>query len=254
MAWHCRCTRAVPTAAWKVWVGVCRGLPPHQLRRSGACAPAVPRRAVRRVVLREMSAICQDARSPSVEVLCTNKGTVSTVCGLGRSLGCVDRAKPRVRPRRTSAVGCGPEATLKLRLGSSMGISTRCMVERWCATRLGTRCFVPCWTAASHDTCPHCGTTPCDVRSWQGCWGLRVPPSSSLVGQNARRWPPAFLLSPPDERRGVHPCCIGLAPCQHDDVMRGLSDRKGSTHRRKSPAFTHNAMLERRSPLQTNHL
>jgi hypothetical protein len=29
-----RCTRAVGRPhAWKVWVGVCRGLPPHQLRR-----------------------------------------------------------------------------------------------------------------------------------------------------------------------------------------------------------------------------
>jgi len=158
--------RCVPTAARKVWVGVYWGLPPHQLRQSGACAPAVPRRTVRRVVLREMSAICPDARSPSVEVLCTNEGTVFTVCGSGRSIGCVDRAKPRVRPRRTSAVGCGPEASLKLRLGSSMGISTRCMVERWCATRLGARCSVPCWTAALHDTCPHCGTTPCDVRTF----------------------------------------------------------------------------------------
>ena len=184
---HCRCTRAVPTAAWKVWVGVCRGLPPHQLRRSGACAPAVPRRAVRRVVLREMSAICQDARSPSVEVLCTNKGTVSTVWGLGRSLGCVDRAKPRVRPRRTSAVGCGPEATLKLRLGSSMGISTRCMGRTLICD--ATRCTLFCAELDGRLTRylpPPC-TTPCDVRSWRGRRGLRVPPSSSLVGQNVRR-------------------------------------------------------------------
>ena len=150
------------------------------LSRGGPCV-------VRRTVLREMSAVCQDARSPSVEVLCTNEGTVSTVCGLGWSLGCVDRAKPRVRPRRTSAVGCGPEATLKLRLGSSMGISTRCMGRTLICD--ATRCTLFCAELDGRLTRylpPPC-TTPCDVRSWRGRRGLRVPPSSSLVGQNVRR-------------------------------------------------------------------
>jgi len=63
-----------------------------ELVRSVACAPAV---------VREMSAVCRDTPSPRVELLCTTEDTLFTVCGLGRSLGCVERANPCVRPRPT---------------------------------------------------------------------------------------------------------------------------------------------------------
>ena len=55
--------------------------------------------------------VCRLSRRASarVEVLCTNEDTLSTVHGLGRSLGCVDRANSRARPCRTELqCGCGP--------------------------------------------------------------------------------------------------------------------------------------------------
>jgi len=249
---HCRCTRAVPTAAWEVWVGVCRGLPPHQLRRSGACAPAVPRRAVRRAVLREMSAVCQDARSPSVEVLCTNEGTVSTVCGSGRSLGCVDRAKPRVRPRRTSAVGCGPEASLNMRLGSSMAYPRGASVERRCATRLGARCSVPCWMAALHDTCPHRAPRVATFAAGRAAGACAChPPLLWLVrthGGDRLRSCSRRLLSGAGFTPTVSDSRLVSTSCEGGAIARSPPTVESHLH---SP---HIVVLERAQTLEPNHL
>ena len=133
--------------------------------------------------------VCRLSRRASarVEVLCTNEDTLSTVHGLGASI-VPTSAFARVA-RSCDAVGCGPWVGLREPAGIEHGISMRSMLERRCATRLGTRWSVLCWTAgtpAPHDThlAPHLRRL--NVRSWQRRRGLRVA--------RQPRQPPLLLL------------------------------------------------------------